>query len=272
MDSSPRNHASGSPQPSHPRAPTIVPPPLDLASWLRDLEVETADKARPASPVSRETTRNERVARPAAYLAKIPPAVAGERGHDRTFHAACVLVQGFDLTIDEARPLLHQWNLCCIPPWSPVELEHKLQDAVRASSPRPRGYLWDHEPSSPAQKAGLDPARRANRNGEIHPPSPPEPPSPHSPSPSPDHCPKGQEANPHRLAVAFLTSGFAFAGGIGLRYWRDEFHAWDGSAYHTLPDGEIRAQLTHWIAGEFDAPLSNGPERNGSARRRERPV
>jgi putative DNA primase/helicase len=242
---------SGSPQPSHPRAPTIVPPPLDLASWLRDLDAETTDETRRARPVASET-HNERATRPAAYLARIPPAVAGERGHDRTFHAACVLVQGFDLTIDEARPLLHQWNLGCIPPWSPAELEHKLQDALRTSSPRPRGYLWDREPGAPARKAGRDPARGRSHDGSIDPPSPPQPPPPSSPSRHPDHCPNGQEANPHRLALAFLTSGFAFAGGIGLRHWRDEFHAWDGSAYHTLPDGEIRAQLTRWIAGEFE--------------------
>ena len=37
-----------------------------------------------------------------------PGPVAGERGHDRTFHAACVLIQGFDLAIDEARPLLSE--------------------------------------------------------------------------------------------------------------------------------------------------------------------
>jgi putative DNA primase/helicase len=63
---------------------------------------------------------------------------------------------------------------------------------------------------------------------------------------------EGQEANPHRLAQLFLISEFAFPGGLGLRYWRDEFHAWDGAAYHPLPAGEIRAQLTRSIAAEFE--------------------
>ena len=67
-----------------------------------------------------------------------------------------------------------------------------------------------------------------------------------------EYCPDGQEANPHRLAQMFLMSGFAFPGGIGLRYWRDEFHSWDGTAYHPVPGGEIRAQLTRWIAEEFE--------------------
>ncbi len=234
------------------RAPTVVPPPLDLADWLGDLRVEPADKTRRARGVARQTGLDERLARPAAYLAKIPPAVAGERGHDRTFHAACVLVQGFDLTIDEARPLLHQWNLGCIPPWSPGELEHKLQDALRGGDSRPRGYLCNRDPHTPAPAAGRDHRRRTAGAGSTVPPPHRENPPPHSSSPHLGHCPAGQEANPHRLALAFLTSGFAFAGGTGLRHWRDEFHAWDGSAYHALPDGEIRAQLTRWIAGEFE--------------------
>jgi hypothetical protein len=40
------------------------------------------------------------------YLAKMDPAVSGQGGHGQTFHAACVLVNGFALTRDEARPLL----------------------------------------------------------------------------------------------------------------------------------------------------------------------
>ena len=63
----------------------------------------------------------------AAYLAKIPAAISGQRGHDRTFHAACVLVKGFGLTVDEARPFLAEWNERCVPPWSAAELEHKLR-------------------------------------------------------------------------------------------------------------------------------------------------
>ena len=106
------------------------------------------ERTSPPLPLPHPTSpsrHDERLARPAAYLAKIPPAVAGQRGHDRTFHAACVLVQGFDLTIDEARPLFHHWNLGCIPPWSPAELEHKLHDALRAGDSRPRGYLCDRD-------------------------------------------------------------------------------------------------------------------------------
>jgi putative DNA primase/helicase len=298
MDSSPRNHEPGSPQPPHLRAPALVPPALDLAAWLADLEMAMADGSRhaifsskrsanplvdgsnppahvghshplrrppspgqppshgisPGSTISPAPGRPaDRLARPAAYLARIPPALAGERGHDRTFHAACVLIHGFDLTIDEARPLLHEWNRACVPPWSPAELEHKLRDALRSAGTRPRGYLWGSDPRDAAQ-----PSRHQRRQGSDRHGSPLSPShrgggslsnSLHSQS---IDCPDGQEANPHRLALAFLVAGFTFAGGIGLRYWRDEFHSWDSSAYHVVPDSEIRAQLTRWLAGEFE--------------------
>jgi putative DNA primase/helicase len=263
MDSSPRNDESGSPSSSNLCAPAIFPPSFDLAAWLRGLEVETDEQVRragrnkdefsPSSSVSPFPGRHDdRTARPAAYLAKIPPAVAGQRGHDRTFHVACVLVQGFDLTIDEARPIFHQWNLGCIPPWSPAELEHKLHDALRAVDSRPRGYLWDRD--SRAQDRVVRWDRPHGRDGQDigYPPShlgrSPDFPRP----PGPGRCPDGQEANPHRLAQSFLLSCFAFAGWIGLRHWRDQFHSWDGSAYHGVPDGEIRAHLTRWIAEEFE--------------------
>ena len=75
------------------------------------------------------------------YLAAVPPAVSGSGGHDATFHAACVLVHGFGLTVDEARPILHEWNARCLPPWHVADLEHKLVSADSTPANRPRGYL-----------------------------------------------------------------------------------------------------------------------------------
>ena len=72
------------------------------------------------------------VRRARAYLAKIEPAVSGEGGHNRTFRAACVLTHKFGLTFEQAWPLLKEWNERCQPPWSDVELVHKLDDALKA--------------------------------------------------------------------------------------------------------------------------------------------
>jgi putative DNA primase/helicase len=262
MDSSPRHHESGSPRPSTGRAQAAALPPLDLVAWLHSSHVAgpsgshrpERDRARVTPAPSRPGSQyDDRLARPAAYLAKVPPAIAGQRGHNQTFQAACVLVQGFDLTIDEARPLLHQWNLGCVPPWTTAELEHKLQDALKARDSRPRGYLWDRGSSSPQGKTlRRDPRHEGHRHG-----SPPSPfhagnPVPSSPSLQSEPCPDGHEANPHRLAQQFLLADFAFAGGIGLRYWRDEFHSWDGTLYHVVPASEMRARATRWTADEFE--------------------
>jgi len=72
-------------------------------------------------------------------LAMIPGAVSGQRGHDATFHVACVLVLEFDLTPLQAFPLFKAWNAKCRPPWSDQELWHKLDDANK--QPGPRGTL-----------------------------------------------------------------------------------------------------------------------------------
>ncbi len=73
------------------------------------------------------------------YLAKVPPAVSGQGGHDQTFSAACVLIQGFALYRGPVLELLREWNQSCQPPWSDTDLEHKIKDALE--QPGKRGYL-----------------------------------------------------------------------------------------------------------------------------------
>jgi len=90
-------------------------------------------------PVIRQTTASMVQERAWKYIAKIPGAVSGSGGHNATFHAACSLVIGFGLSIDDARPLLRQWNMTCQPPWSERELEHKLRQAEKAEGVR--GHL-----------------------------------------------------------------------------------------------------------------------------------
>ena len=82
------------------------------------------------------------------YLVNKPGAVSGNGGHPTTFRAACILIQGFGLNVEQARPILNQWNATCDPPWSEKELEHKLADAAKEAgfkehdgTMRPRGSL-----------------------------------------------------------------------------------------------------------------------------------
>jgi hypothetical protein len=76
--------------------------------------------------------------RAAAYLAKLPPAIAGQGGHAATFAAACRLVE-FGLTFEQAMPLLAAWNEThCQPHWTEAELRHKLADAFKRTAPKPQ--------------------------------------------------------------------------------------------------------------------------------------
>jgi hypothetical protein len=75
------------------------------------------------------------------YLDCCEPAISGSHGHDTTFRVACALWNGFALSVEGTLAWLGQYNQKCEPPWSPVELRHKAQDAQRSTHQRPRGYL-----------------------------------------------------------------------------------------------------------------------------------
>ncbi|MBI3414226.1 MAG: hypothetical protein HY043_02720 [Verrucomicrobia bacterium] len=89
------------------------------------------------------------IERARAYVARIPGAIAGSGGHDATFHAACILVNGFALTPADALPLLVAWNQTCQPPWSEAELRHKLTSADKARHAKPRGHLLEDSERAP---------------------------------------------------------------------------------------------------------------------------
>ena len=79
--------------------------------------------------------------RASKYISALPPAFSGSRGHDALFHVACVLVNGFDLSDDQAWPILAEYNARCVPPWSERELIHKLSEARKVPHREPRGHL-----------------------------------------------------------------------------------------------------------------------------------
>lgn len=88
------------------------------------------------------------IRRAEAYLAAMPPGIAGQGGHNATYAAAAALVNGFALPPDVAYALLaNQFNPRCAPAWSEAELWHKIKDAESKPHDRPRGYLRD-EPLS----------------------------------------------------------------------------------------------------------------------------
>lgn len=94
--------------------------------------------------------RRSPIDRARAYLAKLPPAISGQGGHNAAIQAACVLVE-FGLSPAEAWPILTDWNQThCQPTWSEAELHHKLTDAFKRTGPK--AQLADGRASRPSWK------------------------------------------------------------------------------------------------------------------------
>jgi hypothetical protein len=113
-----------------PMAPLAVNDCQEALDWLAS--VYWPPKAVEVKP-TQKTSIQERAAR---YLACVDPAIAGQGGHNQTFRAACSLVLGFGLSVDEAMPLLAEYNARCEPPWSEKELLHKLESADKQTGER----------------------------------------------------------------------------------------------------------------------------------------
>jgi hypothetical protein len=130
------------------RATAVLEVPDALAVVDEHLLGELAARApvdescqRPSTVVvgSRPQTNSEAIRRARAYIAQMPGAISGQGGHNATYAVACRLVQGFDLSIEGALPLMLEYSHRCEPPWTEEELIHKLEDAD--AEPGPRGYL-----------------------------------------------------------------------------------------------------------------------------------
>jgi hypothetical protein len=76
-----------------------------------------------------------------SYLSRIPPAIAGQGGDNRTFYAACRVVVDFGVDFGQALNLLREWNATCSPPWKDRDLDRFVKSAM--SRPGPRGRLRD---------------------------------------------------------------------------------------------------------------------------------
>jgi hypothetical protein len=117
------NCARPGPSPGGASRIPLVLLPIDLVGWLLGRHAVNPSPAQPASrpaTIAGSLSRGDdpaadRQRRTAAYPARIPTAISCQRGHDRTLPAACVLVKGSSLTLDEGRPLLREWNECCAP-------------------------------------------------------------------------------------------------------------------------------------------------------------
>lgn len=74
-----------------------------------------------------------RIRRARAWIARREPAVSGQGGHNQFFKVCCGLFQFFGVSMQEATPIILEYNQTCLPPFNDREVEHKLNDAFKAS-------------------------------------------------------------------------------------------------------------------------------------------
>ncbi len=116
----------------------------DAPQWVLDMVTrrETPAPTPPATPIPTATPGTDAYTRAVAYVAKMPAAISGQRGHDATFTAARACYTGFALSVEETYRLLRDhYNPRCVPPWSESELRHKAQSAADTPSDHPCGHL-----------------------------------------------------------------------------------------------------------------------------------
>ena len=67
-----------------------------------------------------------------AYLAKMPPSISGEHGHDRLYNVGMVLMDGYGFLRDDAKTLFQEYNnRADCDPETDAQLEHKLDDVEK---------------------------------------------------------------------------------------------------------------------------------------------
>jgi len=124
-------------------------PLADAPQWLRRLKKVDHGAVHPAEKAVRRGAR---------YLQKCPPAISGQAGHDTAIAVASKLVKGFAIDSDMAFQLLKQhWNPRCEPPWTDVELRHKIEQALKCST-QPLGAMLNgngHQQHPPETKSAL---------------------------------------------------------------------------------------------------------------------
>ncbi|MDV6033220.1 MAG: bifunctional DNA primase/polymerase [Phycisphaera sp. RhM] len=133
----PSIHPDGEPYDVLDDEPAVVPAPM-LAACVKALADAvivrrggSVTSNSPTVPPVRPTDATDVESRAIAYLAAMPPAIAGSNGHSQTFAAATALVHGFGIEPDRALAILQtDYNPRCQPPWSDREYSTR--------SPKPR--------------------------------------------------------------------------------------------------------------------------------------
>ena len=116
------------------------------------------------------------ITRAQKHIDTLEPAVSGSGGHAATFRACRILVNDYNLSLEEAWPILLSFNARCEPPWNEKELRRKLEDAAR----RPKGnYGTDKSQGrKKPEPATLPPSKRIAKGPAKYNPPPKAPTGP----------------------------------------------------------------------------------------------
>lgn len=139
-------------------------PPVGLMPVTREQLESVAEWMTPSTTETSATTAHAEegtvdpgiIAAARKYVSTMPEAVAGKRGHDHTFAVACRLIIDFDLTVEQAMPIMLEYNQRCLPPWTYNQLQHKLNSA-NEDADQERGRLRQQADEPTSRYTGWEP-------------------------------------------------------------------------------------------------------------------
>src|SRR5262249_41518629 len=143
---------------------------------------------------------------------------------------------------------LRDYNPRCLPEWSERELRHKVLQADVVPFDKERGWLLHADRPRQDEYAHRNGFTRSAEPGGD---GPSEPPGAAGPGDGPKRVNEALD-DPHRLARLFIEKCCRHKDGSTLRFYREEWTRWDGSAYRLIPEKELRAEVTAAVKAEMD--------------------
>ncbi|WP_224240202.1 bifunctional DNA primase/polymerase [Hyalangium gracile] len=118
-------------------------PVADAPAWLL-AEIDRVSPPKVANDDAPERghfppAREEEIEAAREDLRRHGPAIEGQGGDKHTFVACAILLNDHALPVDQAEPLILEWNKTCQPPWEEHELLRKLPGGLKYAQ-HPRGY------------------------------------------------------------------------------------------------------------------------------------
>ena len=246
------------------------------AENLRSVVVQMPSVEVPSSPVRDPQAGSlSAVERAEKYLMEIDDSVAGDHGHNRLFHAACLLWDGFGLSKEDGMPVFERYNQAkAHPPESEYQLSHKYEDAIKKNPVPSLKKL--NAPYDPLKRHGVyDPSRDPSiaGNGDGTAPTSDDPPETQQSGPGDSgggpgysgddddgpgfviDTPQGtiikRDDDPHRLARNFVQERYHKEDeGRTLVCHRGQFYKHEVTHYVLAND--VRSELNLSVEREFN--------------------